>query len=397
MTPLNQQLLKEQESKTITANTAHSSTFSPMTGLSASSSPGIGACSGSVVCSGTVVCTASGIAYGACAGAGAGAGASAGTAGSAANSVFVLIRALGWSAGRAMRLWDLCANGRLMTGFMLTVLLAVTGSSAQAAPVISDVISISQTVQFLLGELLLLHQRLIFYANNFMVYIFTMAITLEGIKLILRHRTLNTFVLSFVRIILVFGIIKVLILSSDLIAPDLVATALRLGGDNAIVSGDISTVIGEIFALIEDYARSIISTNVIFFFIFVSIIYVCILVLVVYYILLFLNVYLSCSFGMFTITFAAFKTTRPIAWSYMLHLLGLMVRIAGMSAMICMSLEVITTLMIKMRYAALMGQIISVQDAGLVCLLVVLTTAACIYAPGRLASMIKNAPLNIYR
>ena len=393
MTPLNQQLLKEQESKTITANTAHSSTFSPMTGLSASSSPGIGACSGSVVCSGTVVCTASGTAYGACDGA----GASAGTAGSAANCVFVLIRALGWSAGRAMRLWDLCANGRLMTGFMLTVLLAVTGSSAQAAPVISDVISISQTVQFLLGELLLLHQRLIFYANNFMVYIFTMAITLEGIKLILRHRTLNTFVLSFVRIILVFGIIKVLILSSDLIAPDLVATALRLGGDNAIVSGDISTVIGEIFALIEDYARSIISTNVIFFFIFVSIIYVCILVLVVYYILLFLNVYLSCSFGMFTITFAAFKTTRPIAWSYMLHLLGLMVRIAGMSAMICMSLEVITTLMIKMRYAALMGQIISVQDAGLVCLLVVLTTAACIYAPGRLASMIKNAPLNIYR
>ena len=393
MTPLNQQLLKEQESKTITANTAHSSTFSPMTGLSASSSPGIGACSGSVVCSGTVVCTASGTAYGACDGA----GASDVTAGSAANSVFVLIRALGWSAGRAMRLWDLCANGRLMTGFMLTVLLAVTGSSAQAAPVISDVISISQTVQFLLGELLLLHQRLIFYANNFMVYIFTMAITLEGIKLILRHRTLNTFVLSFVRIILVFGIIKVLILSSDLIAPDLVATALRLGGDNAIVSGDISTVIGEIFALIEDYARSIISTNVIFFFIFVSIIYVCILVLVVYYILLFLNVYLSCSFGMFTITFAAFKTTRPIAWSYMLHLLGLMVRIAGMSAMICMSLEVITTLMIKMRYAALMGQIISVQDAGLVCLLVVLTTAACIYAPGRLASMIKNAPLNIYR
>ena len=393
MTPLNQQLLKEQESKTITANTPPSSTSSPMTGLSASSSPGIGACSGSVVCSGTVVCTASGTAYGACDGA----GASAGTAGSAANSVFVLIRALGWSAGRAMRLWDLCANGRLMTGFMLTVLLAVTGSSAQAAPVISDVISISQTVQFLLGELLLLHQRLIFYANNFMVYIFTMAITLEGIKLILRHRTLNTFVLSFVRIILVFGIIKVLILSSDLIAPDLVATALRLGGDNAIVSGDISTVIGEIFALIEDYARSIISTNVIFFFIFVSIIYVCILVLVVYYILLFLNVYLSCSFGMFTITFAAFKTTRPIAWSYMLHLLGLMVRIAGMSAMICMSLEVITTLMIKMRYAALMGQIISVQDAGLVCLLVVLTTAACIYAPGRLASMIKNAPLNIYR
>ena len=393
MTPLNQQLLKEQESKTITAKTLPSSTSSPMTGLSASSRAGIGACSGSVVCSGTVVCTASGTAYGACDGA----GASAGTAGSAANSVFVLIRALGWSAGRAMRLWDLCANGRLMTGFMLTVLLAVTGSSAQAAPVISDVISISQTVQFLLGELLLLHQRLIFYANNFMVYIFTMAITLEGIKLILRHRTLNTFVLSFVRIILVFGIIKVLILSSDLIAPDLVATALRLGGDNAIVSGDISTVIGEIFALIEDYARSIISTNVIFFFIFVSIIYVCILVLVVYYILLFLNVYLSCSFGMFTITFAAFKTTRPIAWSYMLHLLGLMVRIAGMSAMICMSLEVITTLMIKMRYAALMGQIISVQDAGLVCLLVVLTTAACIYAPGRLASMIKNAPLNIYR
>lgn len=395
MTPLNQQLLKEQESKTITAKTLPSSTSSPMTGLSASSRPGIGACSCTVVCSGTAVCTASGTAYGACAGAGA--GASAGTAGSAANSVFVLIRALSWSAGRAMRLWDLCANGRLMTGFMLTVLLAVTGSSAQAAPVISDVISISQTVQFLLGELLLLHQRLIFYANNFMVYIFTMAITLEGIKLILRHRTLNTFVLSFVRIILVFGIIKVLILSSDLIAPDLVATALRLGGDNAIVSGDISTVIGEIFALIEDYARSIISTNVIFFFIFVSIIYVCILVLVVYYILLFLNVYLSCSFGMFTITFAAFKTTRPIAWSYMLHLLGLMVRIAGMSAMICMSLEVITTLMIKMRYAALMGQIISVQDAGLVCLLVVLTTAACIYAPGRLASMIKNAPLNIYR
>ena len=250
MTPLNQQLLKEQESKTIPASTAPSSTSSPMKGLSASSRPGIGACSGTGAGSGTVVCTASGIAYGACDGAGV--GASAGTAGSAANSVFVLIRAMSWSAGRAMRLWDLCANGRLMTGFMLAVLLAVTGSSAQAAPVISDVISISQTVQFLLGELLLLHQRLIFYANNFMVYIFTMAITLEGIKLILRHRTLNTFVLSFVRIILVFGIIKVLILSSDLIAPDLVATALRLGGDNAIVSGDISTVIGEIFALIED-------------------------------------------------------------------------------------------------------------------------------------------------
>ena len=161
----------------------------------------------------------------------------------------------------------------------------------------------------------------------------SIAIVLNGIRLILRDGDLQAFIAVLVRFVFIIGVFEFLLRNGGAIGATVVNSLTDLTAKNGSGPVELADAVIEVsFALLESIEESSgwFSVNklimglflILFDFILFSVVASCVV--------LFLSAYVLCVLGVFVLGFGALQYTRPIAVNYLKSILGVSLELMTM-------------------------------------------------------------------
>ena len=273
-------------------------------------------------------------------------------------------------------------------GVGLCLLLSTSNAEAAIDSTTSTFNNIQYTFVTYVEEFRL---QLKWVAEVLLFYLTIIAIAWTGINMLFKQGTLQSFMIYLVRLFIVIGLFKFLIVNSYDIASDIMASLSQLVTDTFGTSFNISEPFNELFNLIETYGQAMARHNIIFAVFFLGLAFIVVAIIIANYITIYLESYMVSSLGIFVLGFGALKLTRSIAINYFKLVLVYSVRIFALNLLLNIGQVILRQTLEQISLSVSNGNPVTLQEAGLISIILVILLWLSFTLPRALASLISNA------
>ena len=268
-----------------------------------------------------------------------------------------------------MNIWQqVWRKGTLL--LCLLLLWTVSCSLAHAAPTSASLhLTIADIVYLYEQEILQLKDNVVFYATMLLYSLSGFAIVLTGINMIFLHQgSIQSFALSMVRLCLIIGIFKFFIINGYDISRDIMAslTDMAYGGQSHSGYQDILSILRDFFLLAEEYVKTLSTRNIFFFLFFMVPFFVIIVLIIINFVLNYIIALFVSVMGVLVVALGALPFTRGFALNYLHMVIAYGLRLFSLCFLYRIGQNVIADMIAHLRYILEQGEMITMQDAGLV-------------------------------
>lgn len=286
---------------------------------------------------------------------------------------------------------------RAFYAVMLTLLALLISTSVQAEPIVNK-INMADVVYLYEAEILNLNDKVVRYASGLMFLLAGFAVVLSGIKLILlKQGDLQDFMAVIVRLCLVIGICKFLIINGYDFSRDIIASFTSMAYSESTGDGyqDVLRMMIDFFKLAEEFAMTLTTRNVVFYFIFMIPFYLLIVFIILNYVITYIVAFFVAVMGVIVIAFGVLSFTQSLAFNYIKLVLAFGLRMFSLCFIIKVGQLVISDLTEHLRLIIANGQVISIQDAGFVLFVMFFILFLSLALPHIVASLVYFTPQNL--
>lgn len=282
---------------------------------------------------------------------------------------------------------------RAVWGWLIMLLLLVLPwGVAYGAPASDPLLhlSIADIVALYQRELISLHTEITMLASRLLYGLTLISVIFTGINLIFsRSGNFQLFFLYMVKLLLTIGIFQFLIIHGFQIASDIInsITALAYHGPDDPGYVSIMGILKDFFLLANEFAESLSTRNILFFCFFMIPFFIIIVILIVNFIVNYITAFLISSIGVLVVGFGAFGITRGLAINFLHLVLALGLRLFTLCFIFRAGQNVIDTMIAHMRRIIQAGEMITIQDAGMVLFVMGLILAMSLYLPAKAAAL----------
>lgn len=298
------------------------------------------------------------------------------------------------SAGRMLPDWQ-PSGGQLHDGQRPELLSGPEPAVTYAGSQIIDMGMLIQAYNESFGKVQL---SIIQASENALFYLTSAMIIISGIYLLFHEGgTVLLFCLHLIRIIMTVGIVEFLILHGPEIAQDIINTFIALGNSNGSSLNPVNPMelFNRFFLVVEHFFHNVTWGNVIFLTIFSVFIYCAIALLIVIFLATFINAYIVAVSGIIVVILGVFRYTRPLSFNYFWQILAFALRLFALNTINRVGLEVIEAQLGIMDSLHASGHTITLQDAGIVALIMAVIVALALTVPRSLARLIHYQGIGI--
>ena len=254
----------------------------------------------------------------------------------------------------------------------LTALLPLMGllfsSAVQAAPNVNQ-LNMADVVYLYEAEILNLKNEVVRYASVLMFILAGFAVVLSGIKLILlKQGDLQDFVVVIVRLCLVIGICKFFIINGYDFSRDIIAsfTNMAYAGTSGDGYQDVLKILLDFFHLAEEFAASLSTRNILLFLFFMLPFFLLIVLTILNFVITYIVALFVAVIGVVVIAFGVLSFTQSLAFNYIKLVIAFGLRLFSLCFIFKVGQLVISDMIEHLRLIIANGQIITIQDAGMV-------------------------------
>lgn len=258
---------------------------------------------------------------------------------------------------------------------VLTLILCLALSSycnlAQAADSSSGSLhlSLNDVIYLYEQEILTIKDQIVDYTTLLLYALSSFTIVLTGFKLIFLHNgTLHNFMWELVRLCLIIGIFKFFIVQGYDISSDIISSLTNIAYPDYSSNGyqNILNVLNDFFALAGEFAQSISTRNIVFFLLFMLPFFALILLIILNFVITYIITLCVSVVGVIVVALGALPYTRTIALNYLHMVIAYGLRLFCLCFIYRTGQGVIINMIAHLRVILAKGELITIQDAGLV-------------------------------
>lgn len=238
---------------------------------------------------------------------------------------------------------------------------AADGSSIHLA--LADVIYLYER------EILSLKDQVVLYATLLLYSLSGFAVIFTGFSLIFLHQgSLQNFAWALVRLCLIIGFFKFFIVNGYDISRDIIASLTNIAYPDHSSNGyqNILNVLQDFFLLADEFAQSLSTRNILFYLFFMLPFFIIIVLIIVNFVITYIITLCVAVIGVIVVALGVLPFTRTIALNYLHMVIAYGLRLFCLCFIYRIGQGVIVTMISRLRGIITQGDLITIQDAGLV-------------------------------
>lgn len=230
-------------------------------------------------------------------------------------------------------------------------------------------LKIADVIYFYEQEILFLKDQVVVYATLLLYTLSGFSVILTGFSLIFLHQgSLHNFVWALVRLCLIIGIFKFLIINGYDLSRDIISSLTNIAYPDQSSNGyqNILNILQDFFLLADEFAHSLSTRNILFFLLFMLPFFIIIVLIIINFVITYIIALFVAVIGVIVVALGVLPFTRSIALNYLHMVISYGLRLFCLCFIYRIGQGVIIKMILNLRTILSQGELITLQDAGMV-------------------------------
>lgn len=267
-------------------------------------------------------------------------------------------------------------------------LLSFSTNSYASDLLSSNLFSIGEVIDLYEKQAFLIYDNITQFATTVLYYFAVFSLVIAGIYQIFTHGNIGDICFIIVRVLIIVGIFEFFIKYGYVISRDLINSLIGIYSDYQTGTAHVVEVFTNFYALVEEFAKGIQNQNSGFFILFLGSAYLIVTLLVIHYCITYIITLFVSLIGVIVMGLGGLSFTRAYAFNYFRLVLACGIKLFSLGFIFQISQQVILYLIIQLRYVVSQGEVVHVQEAGFVIMIMLFTLLLSYSLPSTLASLV---------